>query len=129
MRIRPVLFGLFALIVFLAPVVIAQATGTWATSGRAAAGADAGPGAGDGAGGGNGGGTGDGGGRVVVPGDARGWMTLAEVAEANAVDVAEIVAAFGLPPTIDPGTRLSELESDSFSVEALRTWLAARSSP
>jgi hypothetical protein len=126
MRIRPVPFGLFVLIVFLAPVVIAQATGTWATTGRAAAGADAG-GARVGSGGGDG--SGGGGGRVAEPGDARGWMTLTEVAEANAVDVAEIIAAFNLPPTIDPGTRLSELESDLFSVEALRTWLATRSDP
>jgi hypothetical protein len=118
---------LFVLIVFLAPVLIAQASGTWATTGRAAAGVDAGAGAGAGSRGGEG--MGDGGGRVATPGDARGWMTLAEVAEANAVDVGEIIAAFDLPPTIDPGTRLSELEADSFSVEALRTWLATRADP
>lgn len=145
MRVRPVLFGLLVVVVFLAPVVVAQATGTWATTGRPADGAGGhgagggqgagqGGGAGEGAEGagegeGGGGGAGGGQGRVVAPGEARGWMTLAQVAEANDLEVAEIAAAFDLAATVDPATELRDLESASFSVAALRAWLAERSSP
>ena len=144
MRIRPVVFGLVVVVVFLAPVVIAQATGTWATTGRPAAGAGQGGGAesGEGQGGGGGGagqgegggmgggqGQGGGGGGSVAPGDARGWMTLAQVAEANDIPLEEIVARFGLPPDTDPATQLRDLESETFSVSVLRDWLAGRSSP
>jgi hypothetical protein len=141
MRIRPVVFGLVVVVVFLAPVVVAQATGTWATTGRPAAGAGQGGGAevGDGQGGGGGGeGQGQGGGQgagqgggggSVAPGDARGWMTLAQVAEANEIPLEEIVVRFGLPPDTDPATELRDLESETFSVSALRDWLAERSAP
>ncbi len=141
MRIRPVAFGLLVVAVFLAPIVVAQATGTWATTGRPTAGAESnggdagGEGGGEGRGGGSQGGGGEGqgggngGGGSIAPGDARGWMTLAEVAEANAIPLEEIVAAFDLPPDTDPGTQLRDLESASFSVSLLRAWLVERSSP
>lgn len=149
MRIRPILFGLAVVAIFLAPVVVAQATGTWATTGRPGAGEGVGPGgggAGEGEGGGggqqggggqgegSGGGQGAGGGQgqgrgEIAPGEARGWMTLAQVAEANDLDVAEILAAFGLPASTDPATELRDLETETFSVAALRDWLAARASP
>ena len=58
---------------------------------------------------GNGGGQGSG---VVAPGEARGWMTLAQVSEANAIPVEEILAAFDLPAATDPATELRDLESD-----------------
>jgi hypothetical protein len=137
-RIRPALFGVVVVLVFLAPVVVANATGTWALTGRPAAGEGAGGGGGAGEGGeggegagmsggqGNGGGQGSG---VVAPGEARGWMTLAQVAEANAIPVEEILAAFDLPTTTDPATELRDLESDAFSVAALRAWLAERGAP
>jgi len=130
MRIRPGLFGAFVVLAFLAPVVVANAAGTWAVTGR--------PAAGDGSGGEGAGGTGgeDGegsGGRdgsgAVAPGDARGWMTLAQVAEANAIPVAEILAAFDLAAATDPATELRDLESETFSVAALRAWLVARGAP
>ncbi len=142
MRIRPALFGVFVVLVFLAPVVVANAAGTWALTGRPAAGDGAGGGGGEGGGGGGGGGgsgnggEGEGGGMgggqgsgVVAPGEARGWMTLAQVAEANAIPVEEILAAFDLPRTTDPATELRDLESDAFSVAALRAWLAERGAP
>lgn len=144
MRIRPALFGVFVVLVFLAPVVVANASGTWALTGRPAAGDSAGgggegagngegeggEGAGMGGGQGNGGGQGSGDGNgVVAPGEARGWMTLAQVAEANAIPVEEILAAFDLPTTTDPATELRDLESDAFSVAALRAWLAERGAP
>jgi len=141
-RIRPALFGVFVVLVFLAPVVVANAAGTWALTGRPAAGDGAGGGGGEGAGGGGGGegsgngGEGEGGGMgggqgsgVVAPGDARGWMTLAQVSEANAIPVEEILAAFDLPAATDPATQLRDLESAAFSVAALRAWLAERGAP
>ena len=75
---------------------------------------------------GNGGGQGSG---VVAPGEARGWMTLAQVSEANAIPVEEILAAFDLPAATDPATELRDLESEAFSVAALRAWLAERGAP
>lgn len=152
MRIRPALFGVFVVLVFLAPIVVANAAGTWALTGRPAAGDGAGGGGGEGGegggGGGGGGGSGDngegggmgdgqgsggnGGGQgsgVVAAGDARGWMTLAQVSGANAIPVAEILDAFALPATTDPATQLRDLESAAFSVAALRAWLAERRAP
>ena len=124
MRIRPALFGVFVVLVFLAPVVVANAAGTWALTGRPAAGDGAGGGGGEGGGGGGGGGgsgnggegegggmgggQGNGGGEgsgLVAPGEARGWMTLAQVSEANAIPVEEILAAFDPPRHDRPGDR------------------------
>ncbi len=142
MRIRPALFGVGVVLIFLAPIVVANAAGTWALTGRPAAGDDAGGGGGEGGGGegggrgggegtgqgtgGNGGGQGSG---VVAPGEARGWMTLAQVSEANAIPVEEMLAAFDLPTTTDPATQLRDLESAAFSVAALRAWLAEHGAP
>jgi hypothetical protein len=142
-RIRPALFGVIVVLVFLVPVAVAGATGTWELTGRPAAGEDAGGGGGGhgggegsgnggegGGGGGQGGGVGGGqGGGVVAAGEARGWMTLAQVSEANAIPVEEILAAFGLPLATDPATALRDLESEAFSVAALRAWLADRGAP
>ena len=145
MRVRPLAFGLFVIAVFLAPVVVAEATGTWATTGRAGSSAGEGRGGGDGGGGaggqgggegqgsgGSGGGQGNGGGAgsgAVAPGDARGWMTLAQVSEANRIPVADILGAFDLADDTDPATELRDLESPTFSVAALRAWLAERTAP
>jgi hypothetical protein len=138
------LFGVMVVLLFLAPVVMASATGSWSLTGRPAAGEGPGGGGGEGGGGGGGGsgnggegggmggGQGNGGGQgsgVVAAGEARGWMTLAQVSEANAIPVEEILAAFDLPTTTDPATELRDLESDAFSVAALRAWLAERGAP
>ncbi len=61
----------------------------------------------------------------VAPGDARGWMTLAQVAEANDIPIEEIVARFDLPADIDPATELRDLESETFSVSVLRAGCGA----
>jgi hypothetical protein len=142
------LFGVGVVLIFLAPIVVANAAGTWALTGRPAAGQGPGGGGGDGGGGGEGGeGSGGGGGGgmgggqgtggngggqgsgVVAPGEARGWMTLAQVSEANAIPVEEMLAAFDLPTTTDPATQLRDLESAAFSVAALRAWLAEHGAP
>lgn len=135
MRIRPAVFAVLVVTIFLAPVVVANAAGLWATTGGPAAGqggGGGGQGGGEGGGGGGGqggGGGGEGGGRVVTPGAARGWMTLEQVADANAIPLAEILVAFDLPPDTNPSTALRDLESERFSVPALRAWLAERASP
>jgi len=56
-------------------------------------------------------------------------MTLAQVSEANAIPVEEILAAFDLPAATDPATQLRGLESAAFSLAALRAWLAEREAP
>jgi hypothetical protein len=148
MRIRPAVFAVLVVAIFLAPVVLANAAGLWATTGGPAAGQGGGGGGGQGGGGGggeggggHGGGQGGGGaqgengesgkgdGRVVAPGEARGWMTLEQVADANAIPIEEILVAFDLPAATDPSTALRDLESERFSVAALRAWLAERASP
>ncbi|MCU0477257.1 MAG: hypothetical protein MUE92_00685 [Chloroflexi bacterium] len=143
MRIRPLVFAVLVVAVFLAPVAIASSAGLWATTGQQGAGPGGGNGGGGEGGGGGGGGAGGGGnggaeggngggeggggeGRAVVPGDARGWMTLAQVSDANAIPLPEILKAFGLPADTDPATALRDLESESFSVPAFRAWLAQR---
>ena len=139
MRIRPLVFAVLVVAVFLAPVAIASSAGLWATTGQQGAGpgggnggggeGGGGEGGGGGGAGGNGGGEGGGDGRAVVPGDARGWMTLAQVSDANAIPLPEILDAFGLPADTDPATALRDLESESFSVPAFRAWLAERTGP
>jgi hypothetical protein len=42
------------------------------------------------------------------------------------VPLPEILAAFDLPADTPPATALKDLESDQFSVPALREWLGAR---
>jgi hypothetical protein len=56
----------------------------------------------------------------------KGWMAIGDVAEAAGVDLVEILAAFALPAGTPPSTPVKDLESDAFSVAALRTWLAER---
>ena len=108
MRIRPALFGILVLVVFLGTVGIAAATGNWSTSGRTT-----------------------GGGRdVTLSGgsvsEIKGWMAVGDVADAWSIPLAEVLAAFDLPADTAPSTALKDLESDLFSVPALRDWLAAR---
>jgi hypothetical protein len=108
MRVRPVLFGILVLVVFLGTVGVAAATGNWSTSGR----------------------TTGGGVDVTLSGgsvtEIKGWMAIGDVADAWNVPLAEILAAFDLPGDTPPSTALKDLESDAFSVSAVREWLAAR---
>ena len=53
-------------------------------------------------------------------------MAIGDVAAAWNVPLPEILAAFDLPADTTPATALKDLESDLFSVSALRDWLAAR---
>jgi hypothetical protein len=66
-------------------------------------------------------------GGAIAASDVKGWMAIGDVAAANGVDLAEILEAFGLPADTPPDTAVKDLESDVFSVTALRAWLAERS--
>ncbi len=153
MRIKPMAFGILTIALFAGTVGITMAAGAWQSTGRTAAGAGAGGGGsaatgqGTGAGGGatpgsasgaaggadrvggttSSGGTGTAGSAVI--GDIKGWMTIGDVATTAGVSLPEILAAFALPADTPPTTAVKDLESDVFSVTALRTWLAARGGP
>ena len=53
-------------------------------------------------------------------------MAVGDVATAWDVPLAELLAAFALPADTPPSAALKDLESEQFSVPALRDWLAAR---
>jgi hypothetical protein len=102
------LFGALVVGVFAGVIGIGAMTGTWQTSGKTAAG-----------------------GQKVAPAgvtvtEIKGWMTIGEVADAFAVPMPEILAEFQLPADTVPATAIKDLESDRFSVTALRDWIEAR---
>ncbi len=53
-------------------------------------------------------------------------MAIGDVADAWNVPLPEVLTAFDLPAATPPTTALRDLESDLFSVTALRDWLEAR---
>ncbi len=110
MRINPFIYGMFVLMVFLGVVLGFQGFGLWSTSGKV-----------------------DVSGRTVQPSAAdvntiKGWMTLEQVSTTFKVPVAEILSAFDLPADTPALTALKDLESDTFDIILLRSWLSERSS-
>jgi hypothetical protein len=107
-RIPPVAYGILVIAVFAGVIGIGMASGTFQTSGRTAAGGE----------------------RVAPQGETvteiKGWMAVGDVAMAWDVPLPEILAAFDLPADTPPATALKDLESDLFSVSALRDWLETR---
>ncbi len=107
-RIPPFAYGLLIVAVFAGTVGLGMATGTFQTSGRTAAGGEP----------------------VTLEGETvteiKGWMALGDIADAWNVPLPEVLAAFALPADTPPATALKDLESDLFSVTALRDWLEAR---
>lgn len=107
-RIPPVAYGLVVVAVFAGVIGIGMASGTFQTTGRTTAG----------------------GGRVAPQGESvaeiKGWMAIGDVATAWSVPLPEVLATFDLPADTPPATPLKELESDQFSVAALREWMEAR---
>jgi hypothetical protein len=107
-RIPPLAFGVLVIVVFAGVIGVSMASGTFQTTGRTTAG----------------------GGRVAPQGESateiKGWMAIGDVATAWSVPLPEVLAAFDLPADTPPATPLKELESDLFSVRAMRDWLAAR---
>ena len=53
-------------------------------------------------------------------------MTIGSVSEAFGIPIPEILDAFDLDPATPAGTPLKDLESDLFSVTALRDWIDLR---
>jgi hypothetical protein len=107
-QIPPIAYGLVVVAVFAGVIGIGMTSGTFQTTGRTTAG----------------------GGRVAPQGESvaeiKGWMAIGDVATAWSVPLPEVLAAFDLPADTPPATPLKELESDLFSVRAMRDWLAAR---
>jgi hypothetical protein len=108
MKVNPFVFGIVILVVFFGVLGGAKAVGVWSVSGKLNAS-----------------------GEKVRPTGAnveeiKGWMTLDDVSKAYNVPAAEIIAAFELPANTPASAQLKELESDTFSVQALRAWLAER---
>jgi hypothetical protein len=107
-RIPPLAYGLLVVAVFAGVIGIGMASGSIQTTGRTTAG----------------------GGQVAPQGESvteiKGWMAIGDVAEAWSVPLPELLAAFDLPADTAPTTPLKDLESDVFSVMALRDWIEAR---
>lgn len=106
-RVRPAIFGVLVLTVFVGTIGTAAALGAWQTTGRMT-------------------GSGE---RVAPQGtsvmEVKGWMAIGDVAAAWDVPLPELLGAFGLPADTPAATPLKDLESADFSVPALREWLAA----
>ncbi len=111
MRVNPFVYGVVVLVVFFALIGGAKAAGVWSVSGKMT-------------------GTGE---KIVPTGanvdEIKGWMTLNDVSAAYGVPVADILAAFDLPADTAGTAQLKTLESDTFSVVNLRTWLETRRQP
>ena len=111
MRINPFIYGVLALGIFLGTILAFQSAGIWSISGKVSNN-----------------------GAPVAPSSSdvstiKGWMTLEEVAAAFDAPVGEILSAFNLPADTPSTTPIKDLESDTFSVTSLRTWLEGRSQP
>jgi len=107
-RIPLVAYGLLVLAIFGSVIGIGMLSGTFQTSGQTTAAGE----------------------RVAPQGETvteiKGWMAIGDVADAWSVPLPEILAAFDLQADTAPSTALKDLESDLFSVTALRDWLEAR---
>jgi hypothetical protein len=105
MKINPIVYGVLVVVVFLGIIIGFQQAGVWSTSGKVSVS-----------------------GERIQPSAAdtssiKGWMTLEQVSTTYTVPVAEILAAFDLPGDTSTSTALKDLESDTFDIPALRTWL------
>jgi len=108
MKINPIFYGVLVLVVFMGVILGSQAAGVWSTSGKV-----------------------DVSGKAIQPSAAdvntiKGWMTLEQVSTTFNVPVDEILTAFNLPADTPASTAMKDLESDTFDITALRTWLQAR---
>ena len=99
------LYGLLVVGVFAGVISTSAAVGAWQTSGRTAVGGAA----------------------VTLDGasttEIKGWMTVGDVAAAFGIPLPAILDTFALDPNTPPSTAIKDLESDVFSVTALRDWL------
>ncbi len=110
MRIHPIVYGFLVLSVFFGTILGFQATGIWSVSGKVTANGEA-----------------------VQPSAAdvnsiKGWMTLDQVTATFNVSLVDLLQQFDLPNDTPPSTALKDLESESFDIPALRSWLQGRTS-
>jgi hypothetical protein len=105
MKINPFVYGVIVLLVFLGIIFGFQQAGVWSTSGKV-----------------------NGSGQQIQPsaGDVnsiKGWMSLEQVSTTFGIPVEEFLEAFNLPTDTPHSTALKDLESDSFDIPSLRTWM------
>jgi hypothetical protein len=111
MRIKPYLFGILVLVIFLGTILAFQAAGIWSVSGKTTGSGDA-----------------------VQPladdvNTVKGWMTLEQISTVYNVPLADLLAQFNLPADTPASTAIKDLENDLFSVANLRAWLQSRMQP
>jgi hypothetical protein len=108
MKINPVVYGIIVLLVFFGIIIGFQQAGIWSTSGKVdSSGGRVQPSAGD-------------------VNSIKGWMTLDQVSTNFKIPVTEILSALNLPADTPGTTALKNLESDTFDIPSLRTWLQKR---
>jgi hypothetical protein len=105
MRVNRFLMPILALVGLFGTVLVAQATGNFATNGRA--GTDL---------------------TRLTPADLKGWMTLQDVMNGLNISQNDLYAAGNIPSNILPTTALNKLEAQvsGFSVTSLRDTLTAK---
>jgi hypothetical protein len=108
MKLKPWVFGILVVVIFMGVVGGAKAAGVWSISGKTTV-------------------TGE---KVQPTGanadEIKGWMTLGDVAAAYNVPLADMLAAFGLPADTLASTAIKDIETDTFSTVTLRTWMKER---
>jgi hypothetical protein len=111
MRLSPILYGVFVLVIFLGVVNGFKAAGIWSISGKITSSGEA-----------------------VQPlaedvNSIKGWMTLEQITTAYNVPLVEILSYFNLPADTPASTAIKDLESEEFSVTDLRDWLQSGPGP
>lgn len=124
MTVNRWLMPTLALVIFFGAIGIAQASGTWVTSGRAVAVGSAGGSGGEGTG------------RstpatgALTPDDVKGWMTVQQAADGLGIPAQELIALIAAPTSvvIEPGMALKDIEPlvPGFSLTGLRERLRER---
>ncbi len=103
-------YAVLVIALFLGTVQVAQRVGFWSVSGKLTASGE----------------------KIQVtgadPNEIKGWMKISDVLTSYNVPQAEFYAKFGIPAdlSVDAGLKDIEKVAPSFSVSALRTWLAQR---
>lgn len=104
MRVNKYLLPLFGVVPMVALVLVAQLTGNWSTSGRAAIDM-----------------------ANMRPEDIKGWMTLQEVGDGLGIPLDELYALTGVPADIPPTTAMKDMEGlvAGFETSTVREAVAA----
>jgi hypothetical protein len=111
MKLNPYIYGIIVLLVFLGIIIGFQQAGVWSTSGKV-----------------------DDAGQQVQPStedvnSIKGWMTLDQVSKTYNIPVVDILLAFDLPADTPESTAIKDLESETFDLPTLRTWLEEHQQP